>query len=69
MRKISLKDLYEERKKAPNPAKQLIEEIARITNRSELTVRLWISGHHVPEAIITKVIADHFHIDPDYIFP
>lgn len=69
MRKISLNELYNEQKKAPNPAKKFIADLAKATNRSELTVRLWINGHHVPEPLIIKEIANYLDVDPNSLFP
>ncbi len=68
-RKISLTKLYKEKLSEPSPAKQLIKEIAKLTERSQLTVRLWLSGKHKPEPLIQRIIAEHFNIDVEYLFP
>ena len=68
MREITLKQMYEELKKAPSPAQQFIKELAALTDRSELTVRLWLSGHHEPEPLIIKIIAEAYDLDPKSLF-
>lgn len=39
------------------------------TGRSEVTVRMWISGKFKPEPIIQKIIAEKLGIDADCLFP
>ncbi|MDE6718022.1 MAG: hypothetical protein K2J70_07510 [Muribaculaceae bacterium] len=70
-RKISLKDLYDEKKRAQSvpPAKQMLNDLMEATGRSEVTVRQWIIGKFKPEPIICKIIADKLNIDPAYLFP
>ena len=67
-RKISLRELYEELRKQPSPSRKFIKELAELTNRSELTVRLWLTGHHEPEPLIAQLIAKTYDLDPDTIF-
>lgn len=67
--KKSLAELYKEKKKERHPAQLFIDEIVNLTGRSELTVRLWLGGHHMPEPIIANLIANHFNLDPEYVFP
>ena len=69
MRQITLKQFYDEKRKEPTPAQLLIRQIAILTERSELTVRLWLSGHHTPEPMIQRIIAKEFDLDPDTLFP
>ncbi len=69
MRSISLKERYEELKKEPSPSRKFIRELAELTNRSELTVRLWLSGHHEPEPLIAQIIAKAYDLDPETLFP
>lgn len=68
-RKISLSDLYKEKMAQPTPARQLINELMAATDRSEITVRMWISGKFKPEPIIQKIIANTLGVDPDGLFP
>lgn len=69
-RKISLKDLYEEKKnQRVDPSKNLIRLIMDVTGRAEVTVRLWISGRNTPEPLVKRIIADALDVDADYLFP
>ena len=62
-------ELYEESKKKPTPAQEFVAEVARITHRSETTVRMWLAGNQVPDALVQSVIADHFGVDMAGLFP
>lgn len=68
-RKISLAELYKEKMAMPSPGRQLIQDLMDATGRSEVTVRLWISGKFKPEPIIRNVIADTLGIEVDGLFP
>ena len=50
-RNLSLAQMYREEMAKPTPAKEFLNEICRITNRSEITVRLWVSGKVQPEPL------------------
>ena len=69
MRKISLREMYDELRKEPSPSRKFIRELAELTNRSELTVRLWLGGHHEPEPLVTQIIAKAYDVDPSALFP
>lgn len=69
VRKISLREMYDELRKQPSPSRKFIRELAELTNRSELTVRLWLTGHHEPEPLITQIIASAYGLDPNTLFP
>lgn len=62
-------ELYNESKSKPTPAQEFISEVARITHRSEMTVRMWLSGKQIPDALVLSVIADHFNVDMAGLFP
>ncbi|MDE6007714.1 MAG: helix-turn-helix transcriptional regulator [Muribaculaceae bacterium] len=66
-----MKKLYEEKKKAQveSPARAMIKDLAAATGRSELTVRMWISGKFKPEKLICNIIADTLNVDAAYLFP
>ena len=68
MTKKTFKELYEERKNAPTPAQQFIAEVAKLTDRSEITVKMWLYGGQVPDPNVSKVIGMHFNVDPDTLF-
>jgi transcriptional regulator with XRE-family HTH domain len=62
-------ELYNESKNKPTPAQEFVSEVARITHRSEATVRMWLSGKQIPDALVLSVIADHFNVDMAGLFP
>lgn len=70
-RKISLKELYQEKlkEKPISPANKLLQDLMEVTNRSSVTVRMWIKGKFKPEPIIIKLIADKLGVDADSLFP
>lgn len=68
-RKLSLVELYKEEMAKPTPAKEFLNEICKITNRSEITVRLWVSGKVQPEPLVQKVLGEALNIAPDVLFP
>ena len=68
MEKKTLKDLYNEAKNEPTPAQKFIAEVAEITNRSEVTVRMWLFGGQIPDPNVARTIGSHFNVDPDTLF-
>ena len=62
-------ELYNESKSKPTPAQEFVAEVARITHRSEVTVRMWLAGNQIPDALVQSVIADHFGVDMAGLFP
>ena len=68
-RNLSLVQMYSEEMAKPTPAKEFLNEICRITNRSEITVRLWGSGKVQPEPLVQKVLGEALNIAPDVLFP
>lgn len=68
LEKKSFTDLYLERKTEPTPAQRFIAEVAALTDRSEQTVRMWLSGVQVPDTNVSRVIGMHFDVDPDALF-
>lgn len=68
---ISLAELYKEKQKEKKiyPARQLVQDLMDATGRSEVTVRMWISGKFRPEPIIVNIIAETLNVDADSLFP
>lgn len=62
-------DLYNEQKSKPTPAQEFVSEVAKITRRTEATVRMWLSGQQTPDALAQSIIAEHFGVNVDYLFP
>ena len=69
MNQKSFRDLYEEEKKKPTSAQIFISDVAKLTKRSEATVRMWISGRQVPDELVQNMIADRFNVDVETLFP
>lgn len=62
-------ELYNESKSKPTPAQEFVAEVARITHRSEATVRMWLAGNQIPDTLVQSVIADHFGVGIEGLFP
>lgn len=69
MAEITFFDLYNEQKSKPTPAQEFVSEVAKITRRTETTVRMWLSGQQTPDALAQSIIAEHFGVNVDYLFP
>lgn len=62
----SLNELYDEAKRVP---RDFIARCAKVTRKSEGTVRAWLSGAYVPDELARVALANEFGIDPDALFP
>lgn len=62
-------ELYSEQKCKPTPAQEFVSEVARITHRTENTVRMWLSGQQTPDALAQSIIAEHFNVSVYTLFP
>ena len=69
MDKKTFTELYNESKSKPTPAQEFVAEVARITKRSEFTVKMWLCGNQVPDMLVKSVIAEHFGVEADGLFP
>ena len=65
----TLEELYEYKRKQLNPAQDFIKTIMDATGRSQLTVRLWVTGKHRPERIIQEKIAEVLKMNVSDLFP
>ena len=68
-RKISFRDLYAEFNDRPTPLQQFVAEVIRITDSSPNTVRAWRNGTQVPELVKQRIIAEHFGVEIETLFP
>lgn len=69
---MTLKELYDNAKKQPKPltpSYAFVLEVARVTKRSEITVRKWIAGDAIPDALTQETLARHFKTSPEALFP
>jgi hypothetical protein len=62
-------ELYNEAKNQPTPAQKFISDVATITHRSEVTVRMWLAGAQVPDDLAKVTIADKFGVSAEGLFP
>lgn len=62
-------DLYLKEKQKSTPAQRFVKEVATLTHRSEVTVRLWLSGVQTPDELVKATIAKRFGVDVDGLFP
>ena len=69
MSKKTFTELYNESKSKPTPAQEFVSEVAKITHRSEFTVKMWLCGNQVPDALVKSVIAEHFGVEAAGLFP
>lgn len=69
MKQITFIDLYRKEGEKPTPRQAFVTEVAKVTKKAETTVRQWINGFTVPDALTVDVIARHFDCDPSVLFP
>ena len=68
LEKKTFLELYQERKNEPTPAQKFVMEVAKLTDRSEQTVRMWLAGAQIPDPNVSRVIGAHFGIEPTSLF-
>lgn len=68
MTKKTFKQIYEELDSTP-PKTKWIRRIAKVTMRSELTVRMWLNGRQTPEPLVQKIIAKELGVEVNELFP
>lgn len=68
-KEITFRELYLRVKEEPTPAQLFVKKIADLTKRTESTVRMWVNGRQVPDALAQSLIAEHFGVSADVLFP
>lgn len=58
-----------ERNVVKAPKTEFVERIAKITKKSPKTVRCWIAGTQVPDALTQDVLEKEFKIPATALFP
>lgn len=58
-----------ERNVVKAPKTEFVERIANITKKSPKTVRCWIAGTQVPDALTQDVLEREFKIPATFLFP
>ena len=66
---MTFKDYYQQAKNEQTAAQKFIAEIARITGRTEISIRKWLSGENVPENETKQILAEHFDVPANELFP
>lgn len=66
---MDFKGLYEHSKNAPTATQAFLSEVAALTHKSEATVRYWALGRQLPDDLTISVMAEHFGMTPDQLFP
>ena len=69
MKQMTFLHLYLKEGEKPTPRQAFITEVAKVTKKSPITIKNWINGRQVPDALTIEVIAKHFDCDPMTLFP
>lgn len=62
-------DLYEEEKSKPTAAQVFVKKIAKLTHRTENTVRMWLAGQQTPDELVQSIIAKEYGVSAATLFP
>lgn len=68
----SFREIYEgyaKRPPLPTPRKAFIKRIAEVTKKSETTVRMWVMGRQVPDALTQSVLEKELGVPAEVLFP
>jgi hypothetical protein len=65
----SLVELYEAAKSQPTPAQAFVSDLAALTHKHPFTVRAWLYGTQTPDCLTQSVIAEHYGVEVDGLFP
>lgn len=57
-----------EAQRADTPAQTFIAEVARVTGRTERTVRSWLYLQRLPDEATCEILAEHFGADVTTFF-
>ena len=53
----------------PNQRQDVIQELARLTSSSTVSVYRWINGQIIPPLVKQKIIAEYLKVDIETLFP
>lgn len=68
----TFKQIYNDlpkREKVDSPKEQWINRIAAVTKKSKQTVRMWLYGVQVPDALTQSIIAKELKTPETVLFP
>ncbi len=69
---MTLQERYQQVKKRPRPvapATAFVRELMKVTMKTEIAVRRWLSGETEPDALTQEVLAKHFGCTAEELFP
>lgn len=70
---MTFKEIYlkakAKKRVVPTNAQLFIRDIAKLTHKSEATVRLWLVGKQRPDELTQSVLAAKFKTTPETLFP
>lgn len=66
---MTLREMYNKTCEKPTPRLAFIREVMAVTQKTEITVRRWLSGEVVPDTLTRTVLAKHFDTTPEELFP
>lgn len=69
---MTLREHYKKLRKLqrpPHPAKAFIEEISRMTGRSQKTICQWLCGSQHPPKMICSQLGEYLGVPPEELFP
>ena len=65
----TLVSVYKELDVVPTPKIEFVRRIAKATKKAEHTVRMWVSGKVVPDALTRSTISKELGIPEKELFP
>lgn len=68
-RRVSLAELYREKKNEKRPVDIFFERIKKATGRGDMAIKFWIAGKVVPDQLVRHAIAEELDVDENYLFP
>lgn len=64
----TLRELYNREKRKLTPAQAFIKRCAKVTNKSQHTVQMWLTGDREPDELTKQVLAKHLKVSPEELF-
>lgn len=68
MSEMTFKQIYDSLPVTP-PKTAWIRRVAKVTKKSELTIRMWLSGRQTPDPLTQSVIEKELGIPAGVLFP
>lgn len=68
MKQMTFKEIYNELPRT-SPKKIWIERMAKVTKKSEHTIRMWLGGNQQPDDLAKSVLEKELGVSVDILFP